>query len=134
VTLLLVLALALPLPVDSSNNFDRLTLDDFLSLSREGRRDVFGKFSPSKRAEITSGYLREWRAANADRLTAEQIELLDRFQALVTPEAYSDDRPQSLEKVLEALAAEAREVFSPEDQLALRFGWTPQEKEPTGSP
>lgn len=82
---------------------------------RRERQRRFGELNAADRAALVRTHMTRWLAFNAQRLTAEQIELLEEHIALIEPELYEGEgkNPLPMERNLAAFSREdVADVFT----------------------
>jgi hypothetical protein len=105
------------------SGYEHLSYDDFMAAEPLSRVDLFRLFSPKKRAEIVAAHIRQWRDANADRLSPQARDGLKEAIAFATPSMYGGG-PLSprLKKAADAFSMRMRALFSEQDYKAA-FVW-----------
>lgn len=62
--------------------------DTFGKLDLQGRIKAFNEISPENQAELVKTHAKRWLEKNRNRLTAEQISVLEENIAFITPDIY----------------------------------------------
>jgi hypothetical protein len=75
-----------------------MSYDAFMTLDDSERLARFGQLAPENQADLQREHLTRWRQLRADRLSAEQRELLDDVAASIRPENYIPGRRGSAEE------------------------------------
>ena len=91
---------------------------------------MFGEISPENRAAIVRTHLERWIAANRDRLTPDQLGILEEIRAFVKSDLYRPIFEPETERRADELEARAAALFSPEDRvqaLTVRGAYIPPE-------
>jgi hypothetical protein len=90
--------------------------DTFGKLDVQERRRVFGEISPENKAELMRTQVKRWLEKNRNRLSLEQISVLEESITSLTPDSYRLPRSDEAIKRMKELEAKAAALFSGEDR------------------
>jgi pimeloyl-ACP methyl ester carboxylesterase len=102
-----------PDPVEETIDYDTFMEKTEL----QDRLRLFNAITPENRAEIVRTQVRRWLEANRDRLTAEQIEVMEDTIASIVPDRYRQPRSKEMEKRRDLDINRMYTVFSREDEV-----------------
>ncbi|MBZ5496401.1 MAG: bacteriocin fulvocin C-related protein [Acidobacteriia bacterium] len=91
--------------------------DTFGKLDIQERRKVFNEISPENKAEIMRTHVRRWLETNRNRLSSEQISVLEESIKSITADSYRLPRSNEVMKRAKELEAKTAAVFSQEDMV-----------------
>ena len=95
--------------------------DEYAQLPRQEQVRVFGEMTPEARAAIVQTHVGRWLAVNRERLSAEQVAVVEETMAWVGPRLYDEeDREAEQAELLERMGR-LEAVLSRED-IGRAFG------------
>jgi pimeloyl-ACP methyl ester carboxylesterase len=103
--------------------------DAFMMRKGHERFELMLRLTPENKAEMFRTHRRRWMEANRDRLTLEQIELLQEHIAFITPELYEQPQKQETVARQDELLERSYALFSREElwlALSIRAQHVPE--------
>jgi hypothetical protein len=99
----------------SSEQDKTIDYDTFGKLGVKARMKAFNEASPENKAELTKTQARRWLDKNRDRLTPEQIAVLEENIVFISPALYRLPRREEDQKKLLDLQARTAALLSEDD-------------------
>lgn len=99
-----------------------IVYDDFMKQERRERLELFSEITPGNRAALVRTHIQRWLAKNRDRLTEEQLALLEESFRSITPEAYTANGRAEEEDEVRDLMERMAAAFDPSDLTQFGIG------------
>jgi hypothetical protein len=94
-----------------------LNYDTFMQMDVQSRLATFDSLGPEDRADLVHTQIERWAATNRDRLSPEQLGLVQEWLMVVVADNYRWPRSEALAARLSDIQVRSRAVFTSQDIL-----------------